>query len=178
MAELTTLARPYAKAAFEVAVHGGDLQTWSDSLGLLAKVVSNKTVSRALASPSLTSEQQAQIVIDLCGDEINATGQNFIKVLSENKRLALLPEIVELFDKLKAEQERTIDVEISTAFPLASDLEKKLAQSIKAKLNRDVKIHSEINKDLIGGIVIRAGDLVIDDSVRTKLHRLAEAMGS
>jgi F-type H+-transporting ATPase subunit delta len=178
MAELTTLARPYAKAAFEVAVHGGDLQTWSDMLGLLAKVVSNRTVSRALASPSLTSEQQAQVLIDLCGDEINTTGQNFIKVLSENKRLTLLPEIVELFDKLKAEQERTIDVEISTAFPLASDLEKKLAQSIKAKLNRDVKIHSEINKDLIGGIVIRAGDLVIDDSVRSKLHRLAEAMGS
>lgn len=178
MAELTTLARPYAKAAFEVAVHGGDLQTWSDMLGLLAKVVSHKVVSRALTSPSLTGEQQAQIVIDLCAEEINAGGRNFVRVLSENKRLALLPEIVVLFDRLKAEQERTIDVEISTAFPLANDLEMKLAQSIKTKLNRDVKIHSEINKDLIGGIVIRAGDLVIDDSVRTKLHRLAEAMGS
>ncbi len=178
MAELTTLARPYAKAAFEVAVHGGNLQTWSDMLALLANVVSHKAVAAALSSPSLTGEQQAQIVIDLCADEINAPAQNFVKVLSENKRLGLLPEILELFDRLKAEQEKTVDVEISTAFPLASEQEKKLAQAIKAKLNRDVKIHSEINKDLIGGIVIRAGDLVIDDSVRGKLHRLAEAMGS
>ncbi len=178
MAELTTLARPYAKAAFEVAAASKDLQTWSDMLGLLAKVVSDSGVVRVLASPSLTGEQQAQIVIDLCGDEISPQVQNFVQVLSENKRISLLPEIYALFDILKAEQELSIEVEITTAFALLDGLEEKLAQAIKAKLDRDVKIHSEINKDLIGGIVIRAGDLVIDDSVRGKLRKLAEAMGS
>jgi F-type H+-transporting ATPase subunit delta len=178
MGELTTLARPYAKAAFEVAAYEDSLQTWSSKLMQLANVVSHERVSELLSSPSSTAEEQAKIVIDLCGDEINAQLKNFVSVLSENKRLSLLPEIVGLFDILKAEQELTVDVEISTAFALANETEKKLAQAIKAKLNRDVKIHSQIDKNLIGGTVIRAGDLVIDDSVRGKLHKLAEAMGS
>ena len=178
MAELTTLARPYAKAAFEVAAFADSLQTWSGMLSQVANVVSNKNVSELLAKPSLTGESQAKIVIDICGDEINVQVQNFVTVLSENKRLSLLPETVGLFDILKAEQEKTVDVEISTAFALIDETEKKLAEAIKAKLNRDVKIHSQIDKNLIGGIVIRAGDLVIDDSVRGKLHKLAEAMGS
>lgn len=178
MAELTTLARPYAKAAFEVAVFADSLQTWSGMLAQVANVVSNESVSALLASPSLTGESQAQIVIEICGDEINAQVQNFVSVLSENKRLSLLPEIVGLFDILKAEQEKTVDVEISTAFELVGDTELKLAKAIKEKLNREVKIHSQIDKNLIGGMVIRAGDLVIDDSVRGKLHKLAEAMGS
>ena len=178
MAELTTLARPYAKAAFEAAAFADSLQTWSSMLAQIASVVSNERVSELLSSPSSTAEEQAKIVIDLCGDEINAQLKNFVSVLSENKRLSLLPEIVGLFDILKAEQEKIADVEISTAFALADETEKKLTQAIKAKLNRDVKIHSQIDKNLIGGMVIRAGDLVIDDSVRGKLHKLAEAMGS
>lgn len=178
MAELTTLARPYAKAAFEVAAFGNSLQTWSDMLAQVAYIVTNERVAEALSSPSLTGDQQAKIIIDLCGDEINEPMQNFITVLAENKRLPLLPEIFGLFDILKAEQEKTVDVEISTAFELLDETEKKLAQAIKAKLNRDVKIHSQVDKNLIGGMVIRAGDLVIDDSVRGKLHKLAEAMGS
>jgi len=178
MAELTTLARPYAKAAFEVAAFADSLKTWSDMLAQLAYIVTNERVAEVLSSPSLTGDQQAKIIIDLCGDEINGSMQNFIAVLAENKRLPLLPEIFGLFDILKAEQEKTVDVEISTAFELLDETEKKLAQAIKAKLNRDVKIHSQVDKNLIGGMVIRAGDLVIDDSVRGKLHKLAEAMGS
>lgn len=178
MAELTTLARPYAKAAFEVAAFDDSLKTWSNMLKQVANVVSNDSVSELLASPSLTGEVQAKIVIDLCGDEINVQVQNFVTALSENKRLSLLPEIVGLFDVFKAEQEKTVDVEISTAFALVDETELKLAQAIKEKLNREVKIHSQIDKSLIGGMVVRAGDLVIDDSVRGKLHKLAEAMGS
>ena len=178
MAELTTLARPYAKAAFEVATSAGALHAWSSMLTQIASVVRNERVAEFLASPSFTGEQQANIVIALCGDEINTELQNFVTVLSENKRLLLLPEIVVLFDILKADQEKTVDVEISTAFELADETEKKLAQAIKAKLNRDVRIYSQIDKNLIGGTVIRAGDLVIDASVRGKLNKLAEAMGS
>ncbi len=108
-------------------------------LAQLANVVSNERVAGLLSLPSLTGEQQAKIVIDLCGDEINAQLQNFVTVLSENKRLSLLPDIVGLFDILKAEQELTVDVEISTAFALVDETEKKLAQAIKAKLKQGCK---------------------------------------
>ena len=178
MAEFTTLARPYAKAAFEVAAFADSLQAWSNMLSQVAKVASNDRVSELLSSPSLTGEEQAEIVIGLCGDEISEQVKNFVYVLSENKRLSLLPEIGGLFDILKSEQEKVVDVEISTAFALAGDTEKKLAKAIKEKLNREVNIHSQIDKNLIGGTVIRAGDLVIDNSVRGKLHKLAEAMGT
>lgn len=178
MAELTTLARPYAKAAFEVAMAGNDLQTWSDMLGKVAAVVDTDKVASALASPSLTGEQQAQIVIDICGDEMNEKTQNFIRILSENKRLALLSEIVGLFEVLKANQEKTVEVGVSTAFPLEDAVQQKLAASLRSRLQREVNIHSEVDKSLIGGVVIRAGDLVIDGSIRGRLSKLAEAMNS
>jgi F-type H+-transporting ATPase subunit delta len=178
MAELTTLARPYARAAFEVAQFADSLQTWSTMLNQLAAIVSSENVVAVLSSPSLTGEEQAGIVIGLCGDEINAQAQNFISVLAENKRLELLPEIVELFDIYKAEQEKTVEVDVLTAFPLADATEESIAKALKERLQRDVNIHSEIDKSLLGGMIIRAGDLVIDGSVRGKLSKLAEAMNS
>jgi F-type H+-transporting ATPase subunit delta len=178
MAELTTLARPYAKAAFEVALFAESLQTWSTMLGEVAAVTAADNVIAVLSSPSLTGEQQAKIVTDLCGDEINAQMQNFIVILAENKRLGLLPEIIELFEILKANQEKTVDVDVLTAFPLADSTEQSIAKALKARLQREVNIQSEVDKSLLGGMVIRAGDLVIDGSVRGKLSKLAEAMNS
>ncbi len=178
MAELTTLARPYARAAFEVALDANSLNAWSKMLGLVAAVIKHKDVNAALSSPSLTGEQQAEILIGLCGDEINGQLKNFISTLAENKRLELLAEIVNLFEALKASQEKTVDVSVTSAFPLADSTEHSIAKALKARLQREVKIRSEIDKSLIGGVVIRAGDLVIDGSVRGKLSKLAEAMKS
>jgi len=176
MAELTTLARPYARAAFEAAVEAGSLGDWSESLATVAAVVSEPAVRSALTSPSLTGEKQAQLVTELCGDEIIGQVKNFIAILAENKRIPLMPEIVTLFETLKANQEMKVDVNVISAFPLSDALQEKLAASLKAKLQREVVLHSETDKSLIGGAVIRAGDLVIDGSVRGKLAKLSESM--
>jgi F-type H+-transporting ATPase subunit delta len=176
MAELTTLARPYARAAFEAAVESGSLGDWSDSLTLLAAVVSEPTVKAALSSPSLTGDKQAQLVLGLCGNEIPGQVKNFITILAENKRIPLMPQIVSLFEILKANQEMRVDVNVISAFPLSDAIQEKLVTSLKARLQRDVVLHHETDKSLIGGAVIRAGDLVIDGSVRGKLNKLAESM--
>ena len=176
MAELTTLARPYAKAAFEAAVEAGKLVDWSSSLKVVATVVSDPAVKAALSSPSLTGEKQAQLLVGLCGDEIIGQVKNFVAILADNKRIPLMSEIVALFEALKANQEMKVDVNVTSAFPLSDALQAKLATALKAKLQRDVVLHSETDKSLIGGAVIRAGDLVIDGSVRGKLEKLAESM--
>ena len=178
MAELTTLARPYARAAFEVAVESESLSAWSKDLDLVSAVVGETVVKAALSSPSLTGEKQAQMVIDLCGDEISDGAKNFIAILADNKRIGLMREIVKLFETLKANQEKKVDVNITSAFELSEGIEAKLTASLKEKLQRDVILHSEIDSTLIGGAIIRAGDLVIDGSVRGKLSRLAEARKS
>jgi F-type H+-transporting ATPase subunit delta len=176
MAELTTLARPYARAAFEAALYADRLKSWSSMLGVVAGVVREDKVRKYLGSPSATAEQQATTLIDLCGDDIDTPVRNFIRVLAENKRLLLLPEIVALFEIMKANQEKSIEVEVTSAFPLSGVVEEKLAGALKARLQRDIRIHSKTDKGLIGGMVVRAGDLVIDGSVKGKLGKLAETL--
>jgi F-type H+-transporting ATPase subunit delta len=178
MAELITLARPYAKAAFEVAVADNSLESWSKMLAVSASVSANDSVAAILSSPALATEQLAQSLIDICGDELDNKGQNFIRLLAENKRLSLLPEISTLFEVLKANQEKSVDVEITTAFEISSDVSNKLAQALKVRLQREIKLATRVNQNLIGGAVIRAGDTVIDNSIRGKLSKLAESMNS
>lgn len=178
MADLTTLARPYARAVFKLALEQQALAQWSEMFGLLSRVSQQEKVQEILGSPNLTVQQQAQTLIDVCADALDNSGKNLVKVLAENKRLILLPEISQLFDALKKEAEKTVDVEIISAVSLESALEQKLAQALKNKLNRDVKISSAIDKNLIGGVIIRAGDTVIDRSLRSRLAKLAEVMHS
>jgi F-type H+-transporting ATPase subunit delta len=178
MAESITLARPYAKAAFEVALAANELGAWSQALSLLANVAASEQVRRRLLSPALTAAQQSETLINLCGDELSPTVHKLIIVLAENKRLTLLGEISELFAALKAAQEKTVDVELSTAFELNQEVVNKITQALKTRLNREIKLLTRVDKNLIGGAVIRAGDTVIDSSVRGKLTKLAEAMNS
>lgn len=176
MSQFTTQARPYAKAAFEVALSADNLAGWSQMLSVLGAVVRHETVERFLASPSLSAEQQAQAVIDVCGDALSEQGQNFVKLLAENKRLALLPEVSVLFEALKANQERSIDVDVVTAFEMTDSVQEKLTQALKQRLQREVNISASVDKSLIGGMVVHAGDLVIDGSIRGRLNKLAETM--
>ena len=178
MAELVTIARPYAKAAFEVAMADNGLENWSNMLAVVAAVTQDDAVASMLSSPALASEQLAQSLIDICDEELDSKAQNFIRLLAENKRLTLLPEISNLFDILKADQEKSVDVEITTAFEISSDVSKKLAQALKTRLQRDINLSTRVNQSLIGGAVIRAGNTVIDNSVRGKLSKLAELMNS
>lgn len=176
MAELSTLARPYAKAAFEYADSANALSEWSTQLATAAAVAQADTIKKVLASPSLTSEQQAQIFIDVCGDALTVKAQNFIKVLAENKRLSLLAEIYALYEAFRANREKTVDVDIATAFELDADLQDQLAKALTSKLEREVRVQANIDKSLIGGVIIRAADVVIDASIRGRLAKLGEAM--
>jgi len=178
MADLTTLARPYARAAFEVAMEGNDLENWSSMLSLAASVSSIDSVRVVLGSPTLTAEQLAQTMIDICGEELDKKGQNFLTLLAENKRLGLLVQISAIYEIFKANQEKSIDVEITTAFEVSSEASDKLAEALKNRLQREINLESKVVPGLLGGAVIRAGDTVIDSSVRGKLTKLAEAMNS
>ncbi len=176
MAELSTLARPYAKAAFEFAVGESDLAGWSEQLALVAAVARTEKMQKLLASPSLTSAQQAEQFIAVCGDEIGDKLQNFLKVLAENRRVALLPQIATLFNQFKTNREKSVDVDVYTVFELDDDLRQKLASKLSSVLDREVTVNTAIDKDLLGGVLIRAADVVIDGSVRGRLNKLAKAM--
>jgi len=178
MAELSTLARPYAKAAFQAAVDAGALQAWSDMLEIASEVTLNEDMAKVLSHPGLTGQQQAQTLIDVCGDKLNESGQNLVSVLAENKRISLLPQILEQFEHLKAELEKAVDVEIISAFEVSDESKQKLTDALKAKLAKDVRVTTSVDSTLVGGAIIRAGDMVIDGTVRGKLAKLAEAMNS
>lgn len=178
MAELSTLARPYAKAAFEYARDSQQLSQWAEQLAVAASVAADRTVKAALNDPSLTAEQQAKTLGDLCGDALTAHGRNFIGVLAANKRLGLLPEIYTLFAQYKANREKTVDVEVVSAFDLADEARDKLSAALGKKLERQVNVRTSTDRNLLGGVLIRAGDLVIDGSIRGRLNKLAAAMNS
>lgn len=178
MAELSTLARPYARAAFEYARDSGSLSQWAEQLATVSAVVSDKSLKAALSDPSLTAEQQARILTDVCGDALGDQARNFISVLAANKRLLLVPEISLLFAQYKANQEKSVDVEVISAFDLADEARDKLAQVLGKKLERQVKVRTSTDSNLLGGVLIRAGDLVIDGSVRGRLNKLAAALNS
>ena len=178
MAELTTLARPYAKAAFEYAQAHQQLANWSAMLGLAAAVSQDDTMQRVLKAPRLTSTEKATTFIEVCGDKFDAQVRNFLNIISENNRMELLPEIADMFELYKAEQERSVDVDVTSAFALSDEQQDKLAKVLSARLGREVRLHAAEDATLIGGVVIRAGDLVIDGSVRGKIAKLAEALKS
>ena len=178
MAELTTLARPYAKAAFEYAMAAKKVQPWHEALALSAAVAEQEQVKKALNASALSAEQKAAVFVQVCGEKMDEKVKNFIRTLAVNKRLALLPFISRLFDSMKAQQEKSFDVEVTTAFALSDDLINTLAKSLSAKLDRKVSVQSSVDKSLLGGVVIRTGDMIIDGSVRGRLAKLAEAMKS
>ena len=178
MAEVTTLARPYAKAAFEYALAQQSLSEWTEMLALAADIAADKQVMSLLNGPSLTTEQQAEFFVDICQKSINDAMSNFVRILAENKRLIILPEIAEIFEQLKAQQEAILDVVITSALPLAEDRQNKLVSALKARFGQEINLTTAVDQNLLGGVEIRAGDLVIDGSIRGKLNKLAEAMNS
>ncbi|MBK6287919.1 MAG: F0F1 ATP synthase subunit delta [Gammaproteobacteria bacterium] len=178
MAELITLARPYAKAAFEHALAADQLTAWSEALADAAAVTVEPRIAILLASPGLTSTQKAEALISVCGEELPQSTANFIRVLAENRRLPLLPQVHQLFLAFKANQERAVDLEVVSAFEISDDQAARLAGVMGEKLRRQVRVSTSVDKTLIGGVVMRAADLVIDGSVRGRLAKLSEAMNS
>ena len=178
MAELSTLARPYAKAAFSAAVDSGDIAGWSAALQTLAVITKADKVAELIGSPSVSALDKAKKIAEVAGDDCNEGASNLLTVLAENDRFALLPELSTQFDLLKAEHEKSVDVIVTSAFELSDAQQKTLTEKLATKLSRNVTLNVDIDATLIGGVIIKAGDLVIDDSVRGKLSKLADAMNS
>ena len=173
MADITTLARPYAKAVFELARDKGAFDAWQEMLGTLAAIVRLDDVRALLKDPRASREQQAEIIIAAAKDVLDDNGSNFVKVLAKYRRLAVLPAIEADFTALRAAAENTVAAELRTVVE-ATDAQKQAVRDALAKrLGRDVELTCEIDESLIGGALIKAGDLVIDSSVRGKLERLA-----
>lgn len=177
MSELTNVARPYAKAAFDFAVEQNALAAWAEMLFFAAEVVKNEQVSQRLLS-NTAADAQAAFFIQVCGEQLNAHGQNFIKVMAENNRLAALPAVYEAYLVLKAEHEKEITVDVVSANALTADYQAKLSAALSQRFARKVKLNCSVDPAVVGGMLIKAGDLVIDGSVRGKLDRLATALQS
>lgn len=176
-AELATIARPYARAVFSKALdEEGGLEKWSRMLGALALTVSNDRVKAALENPRLTTADEAKTLSGLLDDELSEGGRNFVSVLAEYGRLNLLPQIWELYELLKANHEKTMDVEVISAFEVTDEEKEQLMSSLKRKLQREINIDARVEQSLLGGVIIRAEDTVIDSSVRGKLNKLSQAL--
>ena len=173
MAEKTTIARPYAKAAFQEALADKDLPLWSDRLRAAATAVRDPRVHELLGSPSVSGEDLAQFVMGVTGAALDEHGQNFFRTLAENHRLGFLPEISTLFDEYKDEAESVIDVTVTSAAPIDSAQQAALSKALERKLKRSVRLHCATDSTLIGGAVLRAGDTVIDGSLLSRLKRIA-----
>ncbi len=178
MAELTTLARPYARAAFEYARDHKALDQWSEQLSLVAAVSVEKKVQMLLSNPSRTAQEQVAVLKEVCDEQLPEALSNFLAVLADNGRLSLLPHIAGLFATFKANHEKSVDVEVVSAFDLEEEMTRKLSEALGRKLERTVNVRSTTDASLLGGVLIRAGDLVIDGSVRGRLNKLAAAMNS
>ena len=176
MAETITVARPYAQAAFMVATEQQALQEWSDMLGLLAGVASDAAMASLIESPELTETQLADLIVDICGDRLNDKGANFVRVLAANRRLELLPEIAALFEIQRQEAEGTIKAELVSAYPATDEQQARIIESLRRRLGKEIELSCSTDAGLLGGAIIRAGDLVIDGSVRGKLARLGSAL--
>jgi F-type H+-transporting ATPase subunit delta len=173
VADKTTIARPYAKAAFEEAKAGNQLGVWSDTLRTASVVVQDPRVQTLLGNPAVSNDDLAKLVSDLAGPQLNGQSRNFVQTLAENRRLPYLPEISALFDELKDEAEGVVDVTVTSAAPLDSGQREILASALQRRLKRQIRLHLQTDPSLIGGAVLRAGDLVIDGSVRSRLDRIA-----
>lgn len=178
MAEALTLARPYAKAIFEFAVEHNSLDGWSGMLAAITEAVTHPEMAAVLGSPALSGEQQAALVADVCSSRINDKARNLVDALAVNKRLPLMPEVKELFERLRAERQKKVEVEVVSAYPLTGDVVEKLATALQRRLDREVNIQTTVDETLIGGAIIRAGDTVIDGSLKGRLSKLAEALNA
>ena len=172
MAELLTLARPYAKAAFAYASEQGATDNWSTALNLLSAAVQDEAFSAYLNRPELTPAEQVSILAKILGEDQTAALSNFLTLLAENNRLALLPEIQAEYEQLKSQNNNNVDVVIESAFPLSAEQEQVLKAALEKRFNSTVSIVVEVNPALIAGVVIRAGDQVIDDSALNKLEKM------
>jgi len=176
MAESSTIARPYAEAAFKLADAQGKLADWSETLGSLARISEDDRVRLAIGDPRLSPAQVASLFIDVLAGVLSGEARNFVQMLAENRRLSVLPEISAQFEKRKDERESTVEAEVRTAFPLDDAQTRDLVRHLESHTGRRVRARVVEDRELIGGVRVTIGDKVIDASVRAQLADLINAL--
>lgn len=176
MSSLTTLARPYARAAFDLAAKAGKLAAWHQSLENAALVVSEPTVNALLDNPALSRAQAVGLVTDTLGDGLDEGMKRFLEVLAENDRLSLLPEVTRLFSVLREQAEQRLTVRVVSAVPLEDDQAKRMSKALAKRFECEIRLQNEVDPRVLGGAVIYAGDQVIDGSLRGRLTRLQNSL--
>ncbi|MCC5856137.1 MAG: F0F1 ATP synthase subunit delta [Idiomarina sp.] len=177
MSEYATVARPYAKAAFDFAVEQGALAKWHEMLAFAAEVVRHEEMVTFMKSAT-NRAHLVEVFNGVCGEQLNENGQNLIKVLVHNGRLRALPDVAELFGDMRAEYEKEITVDVTSAVTLDDKQQANLSAALEKRLERKVKLNCSVEPSFVGGLLIQAGDLVIDSTLRSKLNRLAQTLQS
>jgi len=176
MAQISTIARPYAKAVFALARDARDFDGWQRQLELLAGFARDPQLRAAAANPKHSGAEVARVIVEAAGDKLNSVGRNLVALLAERKRLAVMPEILVQFAALRRDEEKVVEVELVTAVPADNAMQQRFAKALEAKLGRSVTLQNRTDATLIGGALVRAGDMVIDGSVRGRLEQLAIAL--
>lgn len=178
MSALTTLARPYAKAAFQLAEEQKALPAWDDMLGLAASIASDKAVARLIENPEVSAGQALGLITDAGGDSFDERFRGYLSVLAENGRLTLLGEIKAIYGRLRQEAERRLVARVVSAVKLDEDQQDRMRRALSKRFDAEVELENEIDPSVIGGAVIYAGDEVIDGSLRGRLRKLEQSLVS
>ena len=177
MADFTTAARPYANAIFDIANGADTLDSWSDALANLANVVNDVQMSELLNDPEMGKAQKGELLIQVLADKLNEQQQNLVKLMAENGRLIIMKDVQEQFEVARAKAENKVDAEVVSAFELSAQQTDELINTLKNKLGCDITLTTTIDESLIGGVVIKAGDTIIDASMKSQLDSLALSLG-
>ena len=178
MDDLSTVARPYAQAAFSQARDEGKLADWSEMLSFLASAVRDPTLAGVIANPRVDGARLLELIEQIGGDRISDTGRNFLRLLVENARLVALPQISEQFEVARFREEGRRNVDVVSARKLTKKQNDDLAKAVSRRLGTEVELTVTVDKELLGGVIVRAGDLVIDASLRGRLAQLGNALGA
>jgi F-type H+-transporting ATPase subunit delta len=173
MADFTTAARPYARAVYQQATDTSSVEGWGDALGLMATVANDAAMIEVLDNPQLGRDQKGDLMLKVIGDKLNEQQKNLVKLMAENDRLKALSEVADQFEVFRAEAEGKIDAEVTSAFPLSDEQEQAITATLKTKLGREITLSTSVDESLIGGVVIKAGDTIIDGSMKSQLESLA-----
>ena len=178
MSELSSLARPYAKAIFELARDAGEYAQWSDQLELLAAIASDESMAELISSPTVSEQQLTEVVLGVAKDQLSEQGQNLARLLVHNGRLSALTDIQEQFQEMRDEAEQVIEARLITASEVDDTQKQSIEAALSKRLGKQIKLEAEVDETLIGGAVVRAGDWVVDGSVKAQLQDLVHAIGS
>lgn len=176
MSELATLARPYAAAVFKRAKETHATAKWSQSLAFISAVLNNENISAVVDNPKVSRQGLSSLMLDICQGQVDKEGENFLKLLVHNNRLSLLPYIAKLFEAYKAEDEGYVEVQVFTAYAFTKEAKQEFTATLEKTLGKKIHMNVTVDKSLIGGVLVRAGDRVIDSSIRGQLQHMQKAL--